>query len=216
MFAGGCNNAPIGRVLNGREPPSPRWYLVNCLSLSRIPLAVLFLFLCADPSVSLQKVSLPLLIVIIVSDVLDGILARRWHVATDVGHALDGFADRAFYFSFAFVACIRCDVPWMWCYLLVLREAILLAARTIFSNWKTTIIQNRIPAKTTGFLVRLVLCLFLVHYYLDLFNLRPLSDYFLHLSETGLRIAAFLLVPFSYFTLYLIVKSYVLSAKGTL
>ncbi|MBN9378678.1 MAG: CDP-diacylglycerol--glycerol-3-phosphate 3-phosphatidyltransferase [Chlamydiales bacterium 38-26] len=70
--------------------------LPNLISFSRIPLALLFLY--ENPLYRLIAVCLAML-----SDGLDGYLARRQKITTKVGTLLDPFADK---FFVIFVVCI--------------------------------------------------------------------------------------------------------------
>ena len=69
--------------------------LPNLLSLSRVPLA--FAFLNSNPLVRIGAILLAL-----ISDGLDGFLARRWRLTTPLGTLLDPCADR-FFVIFAIV-----------------------------------------------------------------------------------------------------------------
>ncbi len=206
--------ASNGNLKAGNVVARPRRSLiVNIVSISRIPLAAMFLFVTTDRDGEIQKIGLPILIFIISSDIIDGILARHWNVATARGHVIDGIADRSFYFAFAFVVCAKFNLPWLWCYLLILRESLLLASRSAFPNWSKTIVMNNKLAKSTGFLTRLVLSIFLGHYFSTLYNCKFISARTLNSILIFAKISALALIPYSYVTLFVIVKSYINSSK---
>ena len=73
----------------------PRTALLSLITLARIPLAVAFalLILLADSSVPVVAVGLALLIVAELTDLLDGLLARRWGLTSEWGAMLDPFSD---------------------------------------------------------------------------------------------------------------------------
>ena len=69
--------------------------LVLTLTLGRIPLAVFFaiLFAVVDPSIPRIVAGVFLLLLMEVSDILDGNIARRRGVVTEWGAMLDPYAD---------------------------------------------------------------------------------------------------------------------------
>ena len=71
---------------------------VNTLSLIRIPLSVLFCILVVDDVRKLVLLT-SVFALIILTDFLDGRLARKFHVESNLGAALDTFADLFFMLS---------------------------------------------------------------------------------------------------------------------
>lgn len=53
-----------------------------------------------------------LLVVSGITDIMDGFIARRWHLITNVGKVLDPLADKLTQFTVAIV--IALEHPWMW------------------------------------------------------------------------------------------------------
>ena len=72
-----------------------RAILVNAVTLARVPLAIVFAvtFLCMTPSPARIVVALILLAAIELTDMLDGVLARRLAVVSETGATLDPYAD---------------------------------------------------------------------------------------------------------------------------
>src|ERR1043165_4552239 len=70
--------------------------VVNALSLSRIVLGLLFV-LSFQRNATLFRVSILICLVALATDVLDGRLARLWHVASPRGRLFDSLGDKAFY-----------------------------------------------------------------------------------------------------------------------
>jgi phosphatidylglycerophosphate synthase len=70
--------------------------LVNCLSLSRIGFALLFVVF-FQRKVELLYLSIAFTLLALVTDVLDGHLARRFRVASIRGRLWDSLGDKAFY-----------------------------------------------------------------------------------------------------------------------
>jgi cardiolipin synthase (CMP-forming) len=74
---------------------SPR-RVVNAFSLSRIGLGLLFV-VCFQRSAFLLYISIALCVIALITDLLDGFLARRWHVASVYGRLWDSLGDKSFY-----------------------------------------------------------------------------------------------------------------------
>ncbi len=70
--------------------------LVNSLSLSRIGAGLLFV-VCFQRKAALFWASVALCIVALITDLLDGYLARRSHVASIEGRLWDSLGDKSFY-----------------------------------------------------------------------------------------------------------------------
>src|SRR5262245_1304592 len=107
------------------------WNLPNMLTLGRIAIIPVFVWLTydADPLSSLLAASLFTLAA--VTDVVDGVLARRWNQITVVGKFLDPLADKLIVMA-AFVMMVRLGRLAAWVVIVLLaREFIVSGLRTI-------------------------------------------------------------------------------------
>ncbi|MBN1875419.1 MAG: CDP-alcohol phosphatidyltransferase family protein [Anaerolineae bacterium] len=69
--------------------------IANMITLSRIPLLALIIFLLYQPTASTQFIAVPLIVVLILMDTLDGVVARKLGETSLLGSVLDIAADRA-------------------------------------------------------------------------------------------------------------------------
>ncbi|MBN1936541.1 MAG: CDP-alcohol phosphatidyltransferase family protein [Anaerolineae bacterium] len=69
--------------------------LANIITLSRIPLLVLIIFLLYQPGATPRFIAAPLIILLIVMDSFDGVIARKRGETSVLGSVLDIAADRA-------------------------------------------------------------------------------------------------------------------------
>jgi cardiolipin synthase len=92
----------------------------NLLSLMRLLLIPLFVWVALGPEA--DRWAFAILAVSAVTDWLDGVIARRYHLVSRVGQLLDPIADRLFVASTVVVLAIRDIVPWWVVVLLVLRD----------------------------------------------------------------------------------------------
>jgi|ERR1051326_205072 phosphatidylglycerophosphate synthase len=130
-------------VLITRDYPLPsisiaksyRFALVNCISGVRLAGGPVFVFLFVDRNKSFAVASILLLILLIVSDLVDGALARRWDVASTFGYVLDGVADRSTYIALIVALSALGKLSPLLAFALLFRDVGLYAARSLFSNW---------------------------------------------------------------------------------
>jgi cardiolipin synthase len=112
-----------------------RFAFVSCLSGARLVSAPVFIFLFVDPNARLPAVSIVLLAVMVLTDLVDGALARRWKVTSAFGYVLDGVADRSTNIALIVaLTSLRALSPLL-AFVLLLRDVLLYAARSLFSEW---------------------------------------------------------------------------------
>ena len=101
----------------GQAPAQLRWSdletISGALTLSRFPLAVVFPFFAPD-----RDHALLLYVVMGITDVLDGYLARRWGQVSHTGAVFDGWLDKVFHVNAAWSLVNFHDMPgwWMVCW----------------------------------------------------------------------------------------------------
>lgn len=92
----------------------------NLLSVLRLVLIPVFVWVALGPEE--DRWAFVILAVSAVTDWLDGVIARRYHLVSRVGQLLDPVADRLFVASTIIVLALRDIVPWWLVGLLVLRD----------------------------------------------------------------------------------------------
>lgn len=107
----------------------------NLLSLSRIPLAVISLALYSRLDYALYLASICFLLVALITDFLDGYLARRLGVSSEIGYILDGIGDRAIYIALILVILAQHRLSPLIAWLLILREVSVYAIRLFSREW---------------------------------------------------------------------------------
>jgi cardiolipin synthase len=108
------------------------WTVPNVLSLVRLALVPLFLFLILTAQ---DALALIVLIFSSVSDFLDGIIARRFNQITRLGQLLDPAADRLFIFAALIGLAARNVIPWWLFLVIVAREIMLVVLGIISANY---------------------------------------------------------------------------------
>ena len=112
-MAGGTSGEVSNRVLT----------IPNVLSALRLLLIPVFIWLALGPEE--DGWAFVVLVVSSVTDWLDGVIARRFHMMSRLGQVLDPIADRLFVITTMIVLAIRDLVPWWLVVLLVLRDLVM-------------------------------------------------------------------------------------------
>ena len=94
-------------------------HIPNLLSFSRIILSPLVIFLYFYNSIITAILALIFLIILEITDALDGMLARKLNIVSDLGKVLDPFADTVFHITMFTIFLYEGSMP-MWMYIISL------------------------------------------------------------------------------------------------
>jgi CDP-diacylglycerol--glycerol-3-phosphate 3-phosphatidyltransferase len=136
--------------------------LPNALSLSRVLLGVVIVALAHQLNAVTYFTTLAVIVVAFITDILDGHLARRWHVATEAGYILDGLGDRAFHIAVLLVFLTRYGFHPIFVWLLVFRDIALYALRILRANWYANVRGGRWLTLLYGWSLRSWIVIFLI------------------------------------------------------
>jgi cardiolipin synthase len=135
-----------------------RNHLPNLLSLSRVPIAVFFVLTYNPFAPTFFWLCIAALALAVITDFFDGRLARAWNISTDIGCFLDGLCDKVVYSAILVVIAreqkSQAFLPW----LLILREILIYAIRSLDDVPIKTYRRLRPISLTYAFLIR---CYFL-------------------------------------------------------
>ncbi len=110
-------------MARGQERTTRVWTLPNLLSLARLGLIPVFLWLVLGPQADAW--ALGVLMLSGITDFLDGYLARKLNQRSSLGEVLDPAADRLYIMAVVVGLALRGIVPWWIALLLPLRDAML-------------------------------------------------------------------------------------------
>ena len=105
----------------------------NIISYIRILFMPVFVYTNVTASSKSEYVlSSFMLLALAVTDFLDGFIARRYHMVTEIGKALDPVADKLF--QLAIAVCLVVRVPGMWVILIIflIKETVLTLCSTYY------------------------------------------------------------------------------------
>ena len=114
-----------GRVIARGETPASKGNIANIITVARILLAPVFIWLLLSDDHEfgvLRYVAAGLFVIAIVTDSLDGYLARGRNLITDVGIILDPIADKVLIGGALVGLSILGDLPWSITIVILVRE----------------------------------------------------------------------------------------------
>ncbi|MBC7517970.1 MAG: CDP-diacylglycerol--glycerol-3-phosphate 3-phosphatidyltransferase [Microbacteriaceae bacterium] len=151
--AGATSNAWHGRVVSRGSGPASAANIANIITVVRILLAPLFVaLLLADDSAQgrLRLAAAVLFVVAIVTDSLDGMLARRQNLITDLGKILDPIADKVLVGAALVTLSVLGELPWWVTVVIMVREV----GITVF---RFVVLRSRVIPASAGGKVKTVL-----------------------------------------------------------
>lgn len=105
------------------------------LSLSRIPLAILIILLSDQLNIRRYVAIVCMFVVAMVTDGLDGYLARRWGTYSQVGYVLDGMGDRAIHLALMLVFLLRYSFHPVFIWLIIFRDLAICGVQLVSKDW---------------------------------------------------------------------------------
>jgi CDP-diacylglycerol---glycerol-3-phosphate 3-phosphatidyltransferase len=139
-------NSMRGRVVRSGDTPASNGNLANIITVVRILLAPVFIWLLLEDAGSLgplRYIAAALFILAIVTDSVDGLLARRQNLVTDFGKILDPIADKVL-IGGALVALSLLGELWWWVTIVIMvREFGITALRF-------AVLRHRVIAASSG------------------------------------------------------------------
>ena len=148
----------------------------NILSLSRVVISIVVLILSAHVTAVAYTAIIVLVVLAMLTDCLDGYLARRWDVATDIGYVLDTLGDRAIHLSLTLVVLVRFAINPVIVWLLVFRDIGIYAVRVLSMNWLEKSKKARWMSLLHATAVRVWLSMFLLRDGIRVYLKRDLLD----------------------------------------
>ena len=141
--------------------------LVNTISLLRIPLSLLFIIF-FQPEKGLFIISSSLVVVIFITDILDGFLARKYNINSVMGRHWDSLGDKSFYIaviiSFNAHGILTPIISWG----LLVREVALYITRILFYDKIDKVEQIRPYTNWHGYFMYVTIFLGLLTMYLSI------------------------------------------------
>lgn len=113
------------------------------LSVSRIPLAAMLVFLSAQLELRQYIAVVCIFLFAMLSDGLDGYLARRWGTYSELGYALDSMGDRAIHLALMLVFLVRYSFHPIFIWLIVFRDLSICSVQMLSKEWRSKTARMR-------------------------------------------------------------------------
>jgi len=114
-----------GRVVSAGETPASTGNIANIITVARILLAPIFIWMLLEDAGEdglLRYLAAGLFLLAIVTDSVDGLLARRQNLITDFGKLLDPIADKVLIGGALIALSILGELPWWVTIVILVRE----------------------------------------------------------------------------------------------
>lgn len=165
-----------------RKPLSNILTLANQITFSRILMTPVILFLLAYPSSKLLSlVAMILFVIVSLTDILDGYIARREKMITALGKLLDPVADKVLICSTLIMLTYTHRVPVWLTIIIVVREVLVTGLRAVAAE-SGYIIQADTLGKIKTVLQNIALSLVIIHYPYFYINPAPLGVFILYIA----------------------------------
>ena len=148
--------------------------------------------------------SIGILVLTFLTDLLDGFLARRWEVTSELGYLLDGVGDRASYLAALFICAYGVDLSLLVAYLVFFRDIALYAYRAFDDEWSNHIDKTRFWTKSYAFFLKAILIPSLVLAYMKLLGFLTLSP----ALQLFLSAIYWVFILYSYLSLWMVIRLY--------
>lgn len=133
--------------------------LANAVSVIRLMAIPVFLWLVIEDRLLIAFV---LLVVAVLTDFVDGMIARHMNEITKLGQFLDPFADRLFIAATVIALAIQDVVPWWFVIAVMLRDALLGIGGVVMARYGAATLPVKWWGKVATFAMLVVLPLFLL------------------------------------------------------
>ena len=125
------------------------WTISNLLSISRIILVIPIVLLLLGKSETDRWWAAGIMVVTVLTDIFDGILARRLNQVTDLGKILDPLSDKIGIAIVLVVLMIQGFIPLWFLFTVFLQDILILSGGTYAKKQKNIILQSNLFGKLT-------------------------------------------------------------------
>jgi len=161
------------------------WTISNLLSIFRIILIIPISVLLLSGIESNRYWVFGLGIIAILTDKLDGELARRYNTVTEFGKILDPLADKIAVVTVGIILTIQNIIPLWFILVISLRDLLILLGGLYLKSKKNIVPQSNIQGKIAVAVISVVLILAI----LNIQQLNPIKDIFITISLVMLLIS---------------------------
>jgi CDP-diacylglycerol--glycerol-3-phosphate 3-phosphatidyltransferase len=138
------------------------FYISNLFSIFRFVLLIPVVLLLISGTFNNYIIASVLIILIWLTDVFDGYIARKRKEITELGKILDPLADKTTIISIGLILLLKNIIPLWFALVIFIRDAVILAAGLYLKHRHNKVLQSNLIGKLTAFLIGFTLLLSLV------------------------------------------------------
>ena len=156
------------------------FYISNLLSLSRFVLLIIIVFSLTSAFNSRYLYASLLIIIMWLTDILDGYFARSRNEVSEIGKIIDPVADKTSIITISMIMVITGIIP-LWFFLVIMsRDILILSGGLYVKKKKGIILQSNITGKLTVFIIGFTLLNMLI---ITHFSEQNTNNFFLYHIE---------------------------------
>lgn len=142
------------------------FFLPNLISLSRFLLTLFTVIILLSSLKDKYLFSLIIIILIWISDLLDGYIARKRNEITELGKIIDPLADKFCVISISLILLIQNVIPTWFVLIIVLRDVIIFSGGLYLKYVKNIVLMSNRTGKISVFIIGLTLLfsIFFMHF----------------------------------------------------
>lgn len=133
------------------------FYISNLLSLSRLLLTVIAACILLSSMSEKYLITIGLIIVVWISDLLDGFLARKLNEVTELGKMIDPLADKLFIAVLSIILMAQNVIPTWFVLIIVFRDLLIFAGGLYLKYSRKTVLMSNWIGKISVFIIGLTL-----------------------------------------------------------
>lgn len=131
------------------QPLSKALTISNIITVSRlILLPFIVYFIISDQ----RLIAFIILMISLLSDTVDGFLARKLHQESEAGKFLDPICDKISLMVILFTLYYVGSMPFWGVFIIILRDILILAGSFVLMNFKSRVYKSNLVGKITGFI----------------------------------------------------------------
>ena len=141
------------------------WTISNLLSILRIILVIPIVALLQDNNTADRWQILALMVIAALTDLLDGMFARRLNQGTEFGKIIDPVADKIAIGAISIALAIQGKLPFWFIVLVILRDIVIMAGGVYVKNKKNITLQSNTIGKWAVLVISLLIILSIFDFY---------------------------------------------------
>ncbi len=161
-----------GLILKQMDTKNRSMTVSNIITLSRLimlPFIVYFLFQ------NQRLIAFIIISISLLSDAVDGYLARKLHQESETGQLLDPLCDKISLVVILITLLIINSIPLWGVIILVARDILILLGSYVLWKYKSVVFRSNVLGKITGFILGAIMLAFTI-------NLKPIGEVLLYVS----------------------------------